>query len=528
MTKSQWQDHFKSAIQNAESLYSKDSTNVSLLMFCLRSKLIPSADYLNWAKENFQLPVLSEQYFQVHKPQQELYKKWQKIHKWSCECMPIAEWDGVLIIACLELPENYQNVNPTTFVLASHEALDQAWEIYNKSERSASAASAGDFADMTALAATVVAPAKEAKSFIGDDGELILQDDAASEEASSESASDAEAASSEEESSGAPEGVELSGDGDENAGSPEGLFGDAPAPKMEPLGGPAQAAPVVLAKTETHLTKTEPIAQKPMNIEITKEINLDKMTPNLDAPTPPPPADVTAAMPKKGPRSVEPLLSIGEKTKIDNTPVSDELEEVADHEVQFPDKKQISPVANVAAGGDLPSAPVKPTMTTAGTAAYLLEKMRKQSQDQFDKEVLASFHQLKTFFKKSMLLAIGDKDRLVKPILWDGGFDIRKPATPEFNLKTPSIFKIVSGTQKPYHGYVVVNDLNESFFESWNHGQIPDHVTVVPLMDGDLVVGMIMGFGEKSSYNKNVLQFTENVAKGLTSKLLRGPQAKVA
>ena len=127
-----------------------------------------------------------------------------------------------------------------------------------------------------------------------------------------------------------------------------------------------------------------------------------------------------------------------------------------------------------------------------------------------------------------MLLAIGDKDRVVKPILWDGGdFDIKKPSMVEFSLKIPSIFRVVSGTQKPYHGYVVTNDLNEAFFESWNHGQIPDHVTIVPLMDNDLVVGMLMGFGEKAAYNKSVLQFSENAAKELSEKILRS-HAKAA
>lgn len=505
MTKVNWQDHFTSAMQEAENLYSKDSTNVSLLMFCLRSKLISAAEYLEWAKENFQIPVLSGKFFQIHKPSAELYKKWQKIHKWSNECMPIAEWDGVLIIACLEIPENYNNVNPTTFVLTSHEVLDQTWAIYSKSEKSAAATAGSDFADMTALAATVVAkPAKEENLF-GENGELVLKDDSSSEEEGSEEVS-ASSEESEESSGEKPEGMEVSAD-EEAAGMPEGLFGDSPAPKMDAL---------------SNFTKTEPIALQPMKTEVTRELKVEiEDTPTKETP-------VAVEMPKKGPRTSVPLMAnIGEKTKIDNVAAFDDMEEVDDHEVQFPNKKQISPMASVSAG-EFPSVPVKPSMNPASSAAYFLEKMRKQAQDQFDKDVISSFQQMKTFFKKSMLLAIGDKDTLVKPLLWDSGFDVKTPTTPEFNLKTPSIFKVVSGTQKPYHGYIVPNDLNESFFESWNHGQIPDHVTIVPLMDGDILIGMIMGFGEKASYNKNVLQFTENVAKGLSTKILKGPTAKVA
>jgi len=505
MTRAHWQDHFTSALQNAESLYSKETTTVSLLMFCLRSKLIPGIEYLEWAKENFQLPVISEKYFQVHKPKAELFKKWQKAYKWSNECLPIAEWDGVLIIACLEIPENYDNANPTSFVLASHEVLDQTWNTYNKSERVSSAPMGIDLADMTALAATVVAPAAKIPSdenLFDADGGLVLKDDAHSEEEHSE-----ESESSEE----SPEGIELSGE-DEASGSPEGLFGDAPAPNIEPL--------TKNIEPTTNFTKTEPLPFISMNMDVTKELRIADIPPEkktVAAETPP----------KKGPRSVEAIMNFGEKTAIDQIPSMDDLEEIPDHEVQFPDKKHISPVVH-ATSGDFPSAPVKSTMNPQGTVAYFLEKVRKQGKDQFDKDVIASFQHMKTFFKKSILLAIGDKDRLVKPLLWDGAFDGQKPMTSEFSLKTPSIFRVVSGTQKPYHGFVVVNDLNESFFESWNHGQIPDHVTIVPLMDGDHVVGMLMGFGEKASYNKNVLSFTENVAKGLSTKLFKPAPAKVA
>jgi len=458
MTKTSWQEHFKSSIENAENLYSKDSTNVSLLLFCLRAKMIPIHEYLEWAKENFELPVLSSQFFKIHQPKKEFFKIWQKIYNWSPECLPIAEWDGALIIACLEIPQDYKNLNPTIFVLASHQVLDTTWEIYQKSDRSAE----NDFTDMTALAATVVATspfaAGKEQSYLSDDISLVLEDHAESEH-------------SEESSEEKPS--------EETHEAIEGL---------------------------------------------------------LDLETPAPVIPLNDLAPKKGPRSSEPIMNItiadlNEKTRIDNlVPVEDEIDLEAP---PMPERKNISPMspnaAPSAAAGPLPTAPVRPISSVGGeTASYLLEKVRKVGRDQFDKDAHASFQQLKTFFSKSMLLAIGDKDRMVKPLLWDHGFDSAEGGAPEFNLKTPSIFRIVSGTQKPFHGFVTVNDLNESFFESWNHGQIPDHVTLVPLLDGDLVVGMLMGLGEKSNYNKNVLNFTENVAKELSLKILKGPVSKTA
>lgn len=468
MTKMSWQQQFKASLKNAENLYSKDSTDVSLLLFCLRAKMIPVQDYLNWAKENFQIPVLSEKYFKVHQPQTEFFKKWQKTYTWSQECLPLTEWDGALIIACLEVPTSYPHAVPSIFVLASHEVLEQAWNLYQKSEVSQE----NGFADMASLAATIVAPQKN-DNFFGDNGEIILQD-GGTEESEGSLESSRESSSENEETDG--EALDLSGEEDA-AGSPEGLF----------LGETLQTPAVALD------SENSPV--------------------------------------KKGPRTSTPIMSFSLETPEEKTKVEDlhRLEEIPDHEAPTPDKKSISPVSPAVAGvGDLPLAPAKPTTVPGGTAAYILEKLRKQGQVQFDQEASASFQRLKTFFKKSMLLAIGDKDRLVKPLLWDDTFENQNPQTTEFNLKTPSIFKIVSGTQKPYHGFVSVNDLNESFFESWNHGQIPDHVTIIPLMDGDLVVGMLMGLGEKSSYNKNVLQFTEGVAKDLSQKIFKPATSKAA
>jgi hypothetical protein len=465
MAKVNWQEHFKTSIKNAEDLYSKDSSEVSLLLFCLRSKLIPVQTYLDWAKENYQLPVLSEKFFQTHKPQQEFYKKWQKIYSWSAECLPIAEWDGVLIIGCLQIPTDYKDTNPRVFILTSHEVLFTTWNIYQKNNiQKSPAASEADFADMTALSATLIST-PENPHFVGANGELILQEDAPSDEFPAERPE---------------EELELSGNSEGEKVSLDGLFQNPPE----------------LNKDQTNLTKTIPILLQPMNTEVTKKIQMEIPKASV----------INTATPKKGPRSVQSLSTVSLESDIEKTTVDsvDAFEEPS------------------APPPHLPSTPEKLKSSSPTTAAYLLEKIRKRGQDQFDKQTLTSFHQLKTFFKKSMLLAVGDKDRLVKPILWDhDGLETQASLNQEYNLKTPSIFKIVSDTQKPYHGYVVINDLNEAFFEAWNHGQIPDHVTIVPIVEGDLVVGMLMSIGEKSCYNKNVLQFTEKVAKELSQKIFK-------
>jgi len=437
MNTSGWQEHFKNGLTKAEPLYAQNPSAESLLLFCLQKKFIPVHEYLAWARESYQLPVLEDDFIQLHPPKKEFFTKWHKAHAWSPEFLPLAEWDGCLIVACLEAPAlDARSPIPSVFVLASPTLLQSVWNEYQDAP----------------------APAHDPQLF-AEDGSLLLQDPEDNAEATAA-------------------GDDLT-TGEE---SPEGLLADT-------------------SSLQAPLLQDLPKAPMP--------------------PAPPPSVEAPPIGAKKGPRTSEPLtgIKLSSASSFDETKVDTLVSTVGEISLS---QKKMAPTTQVTVGGEeLPSAPVKATTVQNGAAAYFLEKLRKQNAEKFDKAVLASFEQLKTFFKKSMLLAVGDKDRLIKPLLWDANFENPPNPVPEFSLKTPSIFRIVSGTQKPYHGYIIVNDLNESFFETWNQGQIPDHVTIVPLLDGDLVVGMLLGIGEKSNYNKNVLQFSETLAKDLTQKILK-------
>lgn len=120
-----------------------------------------------------------------------------------------------------------------------------------------------------------------------------------------------------------------------------------------------------------------------------------------------------------------------------------------------------------------------------------------------------TFAQMHNYFQKSMVLKIDGKT--VKPWKWDDRF---KPAakTSDMNLDTPSPFRIVNRTAKPYHGYISPNELNEKFFQEWNNNEIPDHLTLAPVIVDDSVVAMLLGIGDKASDNKLSLQHAEKIA----------------
>ena len=535
MTNTSWQQQFKNQIKDAEALYqnavAEGSFDGTLLFYCLKKGVLTSEEYLDWARETHQIAVLSESFFTKHPPTLEVFAKYRSKFLWTEQCLPIAEWEGQPIVACLEIPTDYSG--QAIFLLTAYENLESTWSTWTASTAIGSL-EAPEEIDLSAMTAIGDSPQDSSDHLINTDGELKLQDEEDKEDEAAQ-----EMALSED-SGVSPEGF-LKDVSDTGSSVPLSINNNFVGITLKPLTPPpipenthsidtavvmevsmqepsmlhllevpaneAAAIKAILPKAAIDLISTS-VELHPVLVDENSALTAQKPRTN------PPQKEHDSGlvtiqeMVKKGPRTSRPLA-------LDSLPLDD------DQIVETDTQKRV--LSAFATAEDLPKAPMKRTQTPiVGAAAYLLEKIRKAQPEKFDKEVIACFNQCKTFFKKSMLLAIGDKDRVVKPILWEGGdFDIKKPSMVEFSLRIPSIFRVVSGTQRPYHGYVVTNDLNEAFFEAWNHGQVPDHVTIVPLMDNDLVIGMLMGFGEKACYNKSVLNFSENAAKELSRKILK-------
>lgn len=506
MIKVSWQDHFKDSLAGAEEAYAKASSfsagtagsfaKPAFLTYCLQNEIIASREYLEWAKEAHQLPVLMDEFFVAHPAPVDLFKAHQHTFTWNNGCLPVAEWDGILMVACLEIPEDFPSDRPAAFLLASPALLEQTWQFIATSlsveESPAQQSASQSMEDL--LGDLSSAP----KSLFDANGELVLKDEPSASEGSNPA-------------------IEVSAEASEEAsGMPEGLFAETVVDStaltsfaMDHDAKTKMSTEILSVETLDEAPIAEAVAPAESEIKVSLGVSLGA---SIGA------AASTASAPVKGPRTVEPLASL---------PVmEDSLSAVTPETPKFETPKFEAPAtpaaptpAASAATGSPPNVPMKPSAASATSAAYLLEKMRKQNPEVFEAEVQASFKKMKPYFKKAMFLAVGDKDRVIKPLIWDENFQAPANGQPEFDLRTPSFFRIVSTTQKPYHGFVVPNDFNESFFESWNQGQVPDHITMVPFMDGDLVIGMILGIGEKSSYNRQVLQFTESVSRDLAATL---------
>jgi hypothetical protein len=126
-------------------------------------------------------------------------------------------------------------------------------------------------------------------------------------------------------------------------------------------------------------------------------------------------------------------------------------------------------------------------------------------------------------FKKTMLLM--KQGEQIVPWKWDDNFEKSNPEHKKtaMSLAIPSPFRIVYRSQKSYHGYIVPNDLNDKFFAEWNGSQNPDHLTLSPILIDDVVVGMILGIGDKSANNKTCLLQTEHMAEAVAKKIKAQP-----
>ncbi len=142
----------------------------------------------------------------------------------------------------------------------------------------------------------------------------------------------------------------------------------------------------------------------------------------------------------------------------------------------------------------------------------------------FDVFMQDLFEDLHGQYKKGLLLRVTQNKAI--PWKWDKNF-MTPSEIQALSLMTPSIFRIVSKTKKPYHGYVVLNDINEKFFDDWNQTEVPDHITITPVILQDTVVAMLMGFGDKSIHSKASLQLAEKLSSKIV-KVLKSDEALLA
>lgn len=431
MTTTNWKEHFKAQLGDLEQSY-PSTEGPSLLYHVLNRQIISVDDYLQWAQETFQLPLLKLAYFSENPTNQKVWQQWKGSYAWTPECLPLRQWEDVLYVACLE-PQHFPESIKAICVLTPPAGLQQLWSGYQSADLF-------ELKDNETSNDEAFSPAETSE-----EENLDLNFDAApksdvlvSLDLKEDSLEALSSPSDEANSEQMPEGM--------NFGKVEktNLFADLTALK--------NASSVKIEKPEVAVLEEKPA-------EIPKE---------------PTPAEAV--------------------TQIKATPIVRPLS------------------ATDLAKGD----------TTKEGKFFLAEAFKKASA-QWTNEAGLIFSQMKTHFEKSLIFAVDEEGNQARAISWSDGF---KPSNESsVDLHRASIFRIASSTQKPFHGPISLNDVNEKFFNDWNNGFTPLHATIVPIMHESKLIGLLLGFGEASAYNRQVLQFTEKIAKEFSQKF---SQAKAA
>ncbi|WP_413574528.1 hypothetical protein ACLVWU_09900 [Bdellovibrio sp. HCB290] len=476
MSTLEWFEHFKHKLQGLTDTHTVSGSPLSLLAFALKENHIQPEEYFPWAMAHYKLPRLQARFFTETPPRKEMYAKWATHYFWTAECLPVAEWDGILVVACLQPPQDFPSNPGAVFVLAPQDVLETCWNSWQS---------------QTSTAQTAPPKAAKSESEMPEGFEVSLKAPAAKKSGDSFSFDDlGDVGSSSEESN--PE-IETHEDGAESSseemGGLEGLF-DTPKVNLQSIGSDANAAPAIPEDTPVDAILNSATASAEQ-IKQTFEHTVMESRPSL--------ARMEPVMEKQGAIPAGPP-----------PPPKDDLPELSEDSFG---NKPITPIVA------RPTGVAKPTMNPVASSNFSLEKLKKKNSTALPDKIKRALSEMKAHFEKSMILTLDEQESQVTAFAWDENFQDIKDTSLRVPLKTPSIFNIVASTQKPFHGYISLNELNEKFFEQWNQGTIPDHVTITPIVMEEKIVGMLMGFAEKSAYNKASLSLAEKVSSEFTKGL---------
>lgn len=542
--------------------FSKTSSNVGFAAYVLGQKWVPEEEYFSWAQAHYQCALLKNDYFMMHNPSLENWQKWQALHPWRQDLVPIGEWDGVLLVGCMEKPEMFPQSLNVCFILCPVAGLQSWWlrcQAFSNPMVSSQPA-------LSPTPATAVAPAPMAESLgsvLEVSEELSIAEEPQSPikqnefELQDTDSEDQEASDTEDDSvidtSEALEGFE------------DLQLESAAPPMVNGIIQPIDLGESKVAEDPSPMTmiRSSPAAKNPEESSplemLTLTVNAPKLEktnltatiaapPSLSPPLPPAPTPVLGnsaglnivTKPKVAPVTSTPApvdeLVLDFNDEPSASPPTESLLELAPQETIAPPPPKAPSVAAVALTPPA-ATPPKPAPEVKAVPKPAPQETRAQPKTVTPALPLATgvFEKLfknvpalkghlqmmcepmKNYFDKYALFEVNETETDIRSVLWSDTFK----GNENYNLSVtdPSIFYIVAATYKAFHGPIIPNEINEKFFEDWNQGTVPDHATLVPLIFKDKLLAILMGIGEKSAYSHQVLRSTEKLAQEVSKKL---------
>lgn len=132
--------------------------------------------------------------------------------------------------------------------------------------------------------------------------------------------------------------------------------------------------------------------------------------------------------------------------------------------------------------------------------------------------VTAVFNALKEDYTTALLLRCEDGD--AKPFKWDASLMLStEAANGAVHLNAPSLFRIATKTQMPYHGYVVDSPAHREFFARLGMSELPGCVTAIPIHIDEKLWGILVAIGDESAQGPKPLEKAQKLAEQVTEVL---------
>lgn len=414
--------------------------------WCLLNEKIDSKKYYQWAQKVYGLALLDAGFLETP-PAMNIWNQMKSVANWSEHMFPVAEWDGVVFVGCVEPKDDIQWSFPVKYLLVEAKALQDHWNRVQASELAAPEVNTNTPNEDSGWTDSVSA----AEAFV----DVITEEDKPEEAIVAE-----------------PEGLELSPPPTEEAPqldqpdglslveaieAPEGM--DQPEGLEEPVTN-VDSAPNGFAAviTEDDIPTDPSIHPEGFTKDSTSVpvLQLDKLTALT---------------------SEEDLLSQeNEKPKVEESIQSNTLSEISS-------KSEVSGVLKLGAleGEAAEKLPPNPEGTTSSATSTSIHNAS---------QVAVVLDDLKNDFEASILLSLEQGE--LKPLVWDQGWKPKEaPRGPE-NMKDASAFRVVCRSKHPYLGHLIDTPINRKFFEAWGMTEYPEKVLVQPVLHNDALMGVMV------------------------------------
>lgn len=435
---------------NQLKLWQRESQNApNLLAWCLLHRKIDVDEYLKWASETFAIPILNPQFFELE-PETDLYARLEKMAPWSESLYPVGQWEGTVFVGCVE-PLGAALPFAAQLVL-----VDPARLLHHRERVEARIFTSID----SASAVHELPEAHEVSEALPEAHDLSERPSEVLELSETPS-----------------EVLEIS---------------ETPQEVHEPLHEVHETLHEVHETLQdVHETnETEEAPEASSAADAPEGLSLSFVTMKTDSSNDLLP-EAQLSEPAEGPDGLSSTftsLSVQditrtqvETTRIEDKPTMTEIE---------------SPPA-------LPTPPHEEQMHESTFVQRPPEMIDEDSRlprnlelaKDDDEMAAVLFERLSHLFKMSMIL----RTRANEARVWkyDRHWAAPKSNEPVF-LDTPSAFRVVVRSKAPFHGPVFPSPVNDKFFAQWGV-PLPDHLSIVPILNGEMIVALILCVGSKEA-----------------------------